>query len=172
MDHVIGQGRFATLLSREGWEFVRRTNTSGIVIIIALTPDERVLFVEQFRPPVAAQVIELPAGLAGDIPGQEDEDLSVAAQRELEEETGYRARFMQPITSGPVSAGLSDELITLFLGTELERVGPGGGDESESITIHEVPLSEVDAWLEAKRDEGILVDPKVYSGLYFLQNSR
>jgi ADP-ribose pyrophosphatase len=168
MDKKIAEGRFATLLSRDGWEFVRRKNASGIVLIIAMTPESKVLFVEQFRPPVAARVIELPAGLAGDIQGQEDEDLAVAAHRELEEETGYRAEHMERITEGPISAGLSDELITIFLGKNLERVGPGGGDESEDITIHEVPLSDVNEWLESQQRSGVLVDPKVYAGLYFL----
>jgi len=172
MDTTIAQGRHASLISRDGWEFVHRTNTSGIVIVIALTPKGNVLFVEQFRPPVSAQVIELPAGLAGDIPGQENEALELAAHRELEEETGFRAARMRRLTSGPISAGLSDEIVTLFLAEELERVGTGGGDESESITIHEVPLTEVDSWLEGRSSEGVLVDPKVYAGLYFLRGLR
>jgi ADP-ribose pyrophosphatase len=139
------------------------------VVIIALTPDDSVLLVEQYRPPVSASVLEFPAGLAGDIPGREDEDLAVAALRELEEETGYRAARLKRITSGPISAGLSDEIITLFLAEDLERVSAGGGDESEAITIHEVPLLEVDGWLEDQRRAGVLVDPKVYAGLYFLR---
>ena len=168
MDQTIASGKYLSLLNRDGWEFVRRTNNSGIVLIIAKTDEGKVLFVEQFRPPVQANVIELPAGLAGDIKGEEDEDFSLAAQRELEEETGYRAGSLREVAAGPISAGLSDEVITMFVASELTRVGPGGGDESEDIIIHEIPVTDIREWLEAKRKSGCLIDPKLYAGLYFL----
>jgi ADP-ribose pyrophosphatase len=168
METIIATGNYLNLLSKDHWEFVRRTNNSGIVVIVALTPERKVLLVEQHRPPVGSSVIELPAGLAGDIPGQEDEDLSVAALRELEEETGYTATSMTQVAYGPISAGLTDETITLFLAKGLSRIGPGGGDESEDITIHEVPLDQIDSWLKAQPDRGCLIDPKIYAGLYFL----
>jgi len=59
--------------------------------------------------------------------------------------------------------------VTLFLATKLRRVGAGGGVAHEDITVHEVPLAEVHSWLEAKAKAGVLVDPKVYAGLYFIQ---
>ncbi len=156
--------------TESGWEYVERTNASGIVLIVALTPDDKLLLVEQERPPVGARVIELPAGLAGDIPGSEDEALALAAARELEEETGYRAATIDYVTEGPLSAGLTTEVVTLFRGRGLERVGPGGGDASEDIVVHEVPVADVPAFLAEARSRGTMADPKIYAALYFLQN--
>ncbi len=150
------------------WEYVRRKNTTGIVLIVALTPANELIFVEQFRPPVNARVIELPAGLAGDIEGQEHEALAVAAARELEEETGYRAARIEMLTHGPVSAGLTSEVVTFFRAFDLERVSDGGGDHNEDIEVHRIPLSEVPGWLHERQRGGTAVDSKVYAALYFL----
>jgi ADP-ribose pyrophosphatase len=161
------EGRFLSVSRKGGWEYVRRRNTSGIVCIVAVTPEAEMLFVEQYRPPVGARVIELPAGLAGDIAGAEDEPLSAAALRELEEETGWSADEMRFLTEGPVSAGLSTEVLSFFQAHGLRRVGEGGGDGSEDIVIHAVPVAEVPTWLAGRAAAGVMVDPKVYTGLYF-----
>lgn len=165
---VLAQGRHLRLVSRNGWEFADRGNVSGIVIILAVTDDDRLILVEQFRPPVNGRVIELPAGLAGDEPGAEEEELVEAARRELLEETGYAAESFTRLFAGPPSAGLSSEVLTFFRAEGLKKVGTGGGDESEDIQIHEVPLGDLETWLNRRREvENILVDPKVYAGLYF-----
>lgn len=166
-DEILYDGRYIQMVARSGWEYVRRKNTSGVVIIVALTPDDELILVEQYRVPVGASVIELPAGLAGDVSGREGEALAEAASRELEEETGFRAGAFEELTAGPVSSGLSSETVTFFRARDLTRVGAGGGDESESIVVHLVPLEEVPAWLAERRRQGRLVDPKVYSALFF-----
>ncbi len=168
MREVLGEGRHVRLVRVDGWEWAERTGISGVVAIMALTPEREVLLVEQFRPPVQARVIELPAGLAGDIAGSEDEDLSEAALRELEEETGYTAKKITRVGRGPISAGLTDELLTFFEASELEKIGSGGGDESEDIEVHRIPLDQVHDWLVTRLNEGALVDPKVFAGLYWL----
>jgi ADP-ribose pyrophosphatase len=61
--------------------------------------------------------------------------------------------------------------MTFFLATELEKVGPGGGDESEDIVVHEVPIDEVRAYLDDCRAGGMVVDLKIYAGLYFCRHS-
>ncbi len=139
---TIAQGRHLRLVRRDRWEFVQRTAASGVVIVVAMTPEGNVLFVEQYRAPVDARVIEFPAGLAGDLPGAEDEPLEEAAMRELLEETGYRAERVLRVFVGSSSAGLTDETTTFFLAEDLRKVAPGGGDDSEEITMHEVPLSD------------------------------
>src|SRR5688500_14489571 len=118
---VVAAGKYIELVRQGGWEFARRKGISGIVGIIAVTDDRKLLLVEQFRPPVGAQVIELPAGLAGDAVGHEKEDLADAARRELLEETGYEARRMERVAAGAASAGMTDEIITLFRATGLTR---------------------------------------------------
>lgn len=164
---ILFAGNYLRLMRRGNWEYVDRTNVSGIVGIIALTDDAKLLLVEQFRPPVNCFVIELPAGLVGDVRGQENEDLLAGARRELLEETGYEAQNMIVIASGPVSAGLSSELITLVRATGLKKTAAGGGDVGESITLHEIPLADVPRWLNQQAAQGKLIDLKVYAGLYF-----
>ena len=73
---------------------------------------------------------------------------------------------MEYLTEGPTSAGLSNEVITLFRAHDLKKVSKGGGDESENIQIHVVPLAELKSWIETKRQEGCLVDYKVFAALY------
>lgn len=162
---IVTKGKFLSLVKRGTWEYVTRPNITGIVGILAITDEGKMILVEQFRPPVNRRVIEIPAGLAGD--DATSEELEVAALRELEEETGYRAERMEMVASGVSSAGLTDEVITLFRATGLKRVGDGGGDEHEEIEVHEVPLDDVRPWLERRVKDGALVDLKIYSALYF-----
>jgi nicotinamidase/pyrazinamidase len=165
---VLYQGKHIELVKIGHWEFADRPKISGIVAIAAVTPENEILLVEQFRPPVGKYVIELPAGLAGDIPGSEKEELSEAAKRELLEETGYQAGKMTYLTAGPPSAGITSEVVTFFLAEELRCVASGGGEPAENITVHKVPRMEAEAWLQKQSQSGKLVDPKVFAGLYFL----
>jgi ADP-ribose pyrophosphatase len=159
--------KYLRLVRNDGWEFVQRKNVSGIVGIIALTNDRKLILVEQYRVPVGKNVIEIPAGLAGDSPSTRNEDLAIAATRELEEETGYRASRMIRLATGTASAGLCDEIITLFRADGLQKVHAGGGDDSENITVHEIPVDQVETWLREQTAQNRLVDLKVYSALYF-----
>jgi len=166
---ILAETPHLRLVSRGGWAYAQRPNASGIVAIVALTDDDRLLFVEQYRPPVDARVVEFPAGLAGDISVKEDESLANAARRELLEETGYRARWMKRALTGASSAGLTDETMTFFIAHGLRQVEDGGGDESEQIQVHSIARGTVDRWLRRKRNQGVLVDARVFAGLYFLQ---
>ena len=76
---------------------------------------------------------------------------------------------MEALTTGPASSGVTSEIVTLFKATQLRRVHAGGGVEHEKITVHEVPLNRVAAFLAEKAGSGVLVDPKVFAGLYFAQ---
>jgi ADP-ribose pyrophosphatase len=110
--------------------------------------------------------VELPAALVGDT-GDGTEEMAAAAGRELVEETSYEAQEIVQVAAGPSSPGLTSEYINIFLATRLRKVGPGGGDESEEITLYEVPLAEVEDWLAERIARGLHVDLKVYAGLYF-----
>mgnify|MGYP001449889969 FL=1 len=163
------QGRFLAMFERGGWEYVDRVGASGVVVILAVTDEDELVLVEQHRVPVGASVIELPAGLAGDLPDSRDEDFREAARRELLEETGYEAESIEFLCEGPPSAGLTSEIQTLLRATGLRKTGPGGGDESEDITVHTIALNVLDDWLGEAAQRGCLIDPKIYAGLYFLR---
>lgn len=165
---VHASGRYLRLLERDNWEYASRANARGVVVLVPLTDDDHLLLVEQYRTPVQARVIELPAGLIGDVDDR-GESLFTAARRELLEETGYQAEAWSVLLECPSSAGMSDEIITFVLARELRKAGPGGGDASEDIQLHKVPLSEVDSWMRDRVSAGMLVDPKIYSALYWLK---
>lgn len=164
---VLGEGRFVRLVRRNGWEWAERTNNSGVVAIVAITTEAQIVLAEQYRPPVGARVLDLPMGLSGDLDGAAGEGLHEAARRELLEETGYEAARLELLGQGPTSAGLTNEVLTFFLARGCRRVAHGGGDETEDIEVHLVPLDQADAWLERKRAGDVLLDPKIYAALHF-----
>lgn len=165
---VLFTGKFLSIVKEGRWEYAERVNATGAAIIVAVTPDQKLLLVEQYRIPVHTRTIEMPAGIIGDEAEFRRESHAEAARRELLEETGYAADKMEILTTGPASSGLTSEVVTLFLATGLRKAGAGGGVAHEEIIVHEVPLNQVHAWLEAKVQAGYMVEPKVYAGLYFL----
>ncbi len=160
---TLHQGRHLSMLTNGTWEYATRNVARPAVGIVAITPNGNVVLVEQYRPAIARKIIELPAGLAGDIAGSEDEALLEAAKRELLEETGYTAARWTEMIHGYSSPGLTDESITLFLAQDLTRRGEGGGEQDENIRVHEVPLSEVLQWL---RQRNAPADLKLLAGLH------
>lgn len=167
MRDILGEGRFLRLVSVDGWEWVERRRVSGVVAVVAVTPEGRLLLTEQHRRAVGRSVIDLPAGLAGDEPGSEDEALAVAARRELEEEAGWTAERMEVLATCPTSPGLASEIVTILRAHDLRRLGDGGGVAGEGITVQAPLLAEAPAWLASRAASGALIDPKVYAGLWF-----
>ncbi|MEQ8819374.1 MAG: NUDIX hydrolase [Sumerlaeia bacterium] len=161
------EAKHLKLIELDGWEFAMRAYSSGVVAILAVTPEREIVLVEQLRKSVGRRCIEVPAGLAGDTAGSEEEAFEKAALRELEEETGYAADSMEFLTAGPSSAGISDEVIHFYRAVGVRRVGDGGGDEHEDIAVHVVPLAEVFDWLADRYRQGLYIDPKVYTALAF-----
>lgn len=166
---VIKEGKYIRLIRHGGWEYSQRANCTGIVVIIAMTDDNKVILTKQYRPPIKKFCIEFPAGLVNDRGLKTKESMAVAAKRELFEETGYKARAMTKILVGPVSPGSSADLMTMFLAEGLSKTGSGGGDHTENIEVCEIPFESITNWLKQMEEKGSLVDPKVYSGLYFLK---
>jgi len=164
-------GRWLRLMRRGRWEYAERTNPGGGVIIIAVTPEDRIVFVEQWREAISSRTIEMPAGLVGDIEGSVGESAVAAAEREILEETGYRAGRIDFLMSGPSSAGMSNEMIAFVRAHDLVRENDGGGDPSEDIRVHEVLRTDAARWLLARMHEGFSIDPKLFAGLYFLDHA-
>ena len=163
------EGKFLRLQKNGRWEYAERVNARGAAFILAVTPQNEIVLVEQHRVPLNRRTIELPAGIIGDLAEHASESITDSALRELEEETGFRAARADIILEGPVAAGLTSEMLYLVHAKELVRVHYGGGDDSENIIVHVVPLTQVREWLEQKRTEGLLIEPRIYTGLYFAQ---
>jgi ADP-ribose pyrophosphatase len=155
---IMWRGRFIEARRRGKWEFVGRTRGIQAAVILAVV-DGDVLLVEQYRVPLGAHCLELPAGLVGD--EAEGEAVEPAAIRELEEETGYRAGAVETVGRFASSPGMVSETFTLLVARELVKVGDGGGVAGENITVHRVPLAQVAAFVAARRDAGVMMDAKL-----------
>ncbi|MFC3552032.1 NUDIX hydrolase [Lysobacter cavernae] len=163
-------GQWLRLVRRGRWEYAERTHGNGMaVIIIAVTPDDDVLFVEQFRVPLNARTIEMPAGLVGD--DHAHDTLEAAARRELIEETGWQPGRVEVLLIGPTSSGMSNERIAFVRARELIKVGAGGGVDNEDITVHAVPRAQAPAWLMQKQREGFELDLKLWAGLWMIEHN-
>ncbi len=160
-DEVMWEGRFIVARRKGRWEYVSRTRGIRAAVILAVDEEEHVILVEQFRVPLGRPCIELPAGLVGDGAGDEGEDATAAAARELEEETGYRAARLEAVGEFHSSPGMVSEAFTLLKATGLEKVGPGGGTEGENITVHRVPLSGIADAIARWRAEGLAIDTRM-----------
>lgn len=157
-EEIVWQGRFITTKRRGTWEYVSRSRGIGAAVILAVH-EGAVVLVEQFRVPLGRNCLELPAGLIGDETSGEAPEL--AAARELEEETGFRAGRLENLGEFYSSPGMVSECFHLMRAHDLERVHKGGGVEGEGIIVHVVPLDALEGFLEAKRAEGCGVDVKL-----------
>lgn len=153
-------GKFVVAKRRGRWEYASRPPGIHAVVIMAVDAGEAIL-VEQFRVPVGRYCLELPAGLIGDEDSFEGESAIASAERELEEETGYRAAQLEEIGEFYSSTGMLAESFTLVKATGLSRVGDGGGTDHEDIIVHRVPLDGIAKFVADKRAEGAGVDAKV-----------
>jgi ADP-ribose pyrophosphatase len=155
---TVWEGKYIKVTKQGRWEYVSRTR--GVTAAVILAIDEgHVILVEQYRVPIGARCIELPAGLVGDEAA--GEEIEAAAIRELEEETGYRAECMVDLGRFHSSAGMSSEGFNLLRAEGLTKVGEGGGVPGEDIEVHRVALNHVPAFVAAKRAEGTCVDVKL-----------
>lgn len=161
-EEIMWEGRFIAAKRRGRWEYVGRARGISAAVIIAIdeaTDGRHVILVDQFRVPLGRRCIELPAGLVGD--DQEGEDPTLAARRELEEETGYRAGKMVALGEYWSSPGMVSESFTLFRALDLVKVSNGGGVPGEDIRVHRVALAGLADWLAARRAEGYAMDVKL-----------
>jgi ADP-ribose diphosphatase len=154
---TIFKGKKIVVRERDGWEFVERKSAKEAVAIIAVSRGKIVL-TEQYRRPVDARVIDLPAGLI------EKHGSAETARRELEEETGFKCDRVTRLVKATTSPGITSEIVTYYRAINPVRAAKGGGVEGENITVHVVPLKNIESWLGKQR---ALIDSKVWTGLYF-----
>ena len=157
----IFEGKHIVVLERDGWEFVERRRAKEAVAIVAVD-DGRLILTEQYRRPVDARVIDLPAGLI------EEFDAEETARRELEEETGFTCDRLELLATSPTSPGITSEIVHYYRALFLRRKRKGGGVGSEDITVHVVALQGIGHWLKSQK---AMIDAKVWAGLYFATQS-
>ncbi len=133
-----------------------------VVAIVPLDDNGDVLLVRQYRLPAEDALLEIPAGGV-----DEGESIEEAAQRELREETGYRAERFQRLTGFFVSPGYCTEFIHVFLATGLSE-SPIAGDDDENITVERMPLARAVKLIETEE----IRDGKSIIGLLLVDRQR
>jgi len=142
------------------------------VAVIAVDDADRVLLVRQWRTPASRVLLEIPAGtLEVDPVSGAVEDPEIASRRELEEETGHRARTWRKLAAFWTTPGFTSELMHLYLATALapahpdERLGP---DEDEHLRLERLPFPAALAAVEG----GEIADAKSILGLLWVDRLR
>jgi len=123
----------------------------------AVTPNSELLCVRQFRAPVGQLLLEVPAGTL-DLHDGVTEEPQLAAERELEEETGLRARSWRHLRSFFTAPGFTSERMELYLALDLSEAGPGARTPDEDEAIEAVRLTIAEAAEAVRR--GAIVDAK------------
>ena len=152
------EGKYIRAMKRGRWEYVSRTNAINAAVILA-EHEGKIILVEQYRVPLGARCLELPAGLVGD----EDEHATVeeTAVKELEEETGFTCDRVERLGDFHSSPGMVAESFTLVRAHDVRKVGEGGGTEHEEIDVHLVAREDITAFVAERRAAGVAVDVKL-----------
>lgn len=167
----IASGKYLRLGKIDGWEMVERTKGTGnAVSIAALTENDELILIEQFRIPVQSRILSLPAGLIGD---KGVESVEETAQRELKEETGYTTTLenFSLVSTSPKSAGLTSELGHLVIATakvSKEKQDLEKAEIKAKLQVFTVKISELTDFINKKREAGVLINSEIFSALYFL----
>ena len=141
------------------WECIRHP---GGALAVPVTKEGKFVLVRQYRFTVGGRILEFPSGTV-----ELGENPSQTIEREIEEETGYRANKWQQLGEFYVAPGYSDEIIYAFLAQDLEHLDqPPGSDEDEDLETVLLTPSEV----EEAIFKGELVDAKSISSFFLARN--
>jgi ADP-ribose pyrophosphatase len=127
----------------------------GAVAVVAVNKDNDIFMVRQYRKPIEKELLEIPAGKL-----EKGESIQICAKRELMEETGYYPHDLRHVTSFYTSPGFSNEIIHLFLATNLDRKAREA-DYDEYLQLARVPFVEA----IKKMHSGQIIDGKTIVGL-------
>ncbi len=152
------EGKYIRAMKRGRWEYVSRTNSVGAAVILA-EHQGKVILVEQYRVPVGARCLELPAGLVGD--EEAHATVESTAIKELEEETGFTCDRVERLGDFHSSPGMVAESFSLVRAHGVRKIGEGGGTEHEEIEVHLVAREDIPAFIAERRAAGVAIDVKL-----------
>jgi len=152
------EGKYIRAMKRGRWEYVSRTNSIGAAVILA-EHEGKVILVEQYRVPLGARCLELPAGLVGD--EEAHATVESTAIKELEEETGFTCERVERLGDFHSSPGMVAESFTLVRAHGVRKIGEGGGTEHEEIEVHLVARQDIPAFVAERRAAGVAIDVKL-----------
>ncbi|WHY84520.1 NUDIX hydrolase [Neobacillus novalis] len=133
----------------------------GAVAILAVTADNKVLMVEQYRKALERTIVEIPAGKL-----EKGEEPALCARRELEEETGYECENLELLTSFYTSPGFADEIVHVYLATGLtKKENAAALDEDEFVNLEELTLDEAEQYVKEQK----IFDAKTIFAVQYLQ---
>lgn len=133
----------------------------GAVAVIAITDENKIVMVEQYRKALERTLVEIPAGKL-----EKGEEPLSTAKRELEEETGYDCESLEWLISFYTSPGFADELIHLYVAKGLQKKENAASlDEDEFVNLLELSLEEAIEYMDDKR----IYDAKTAFAIQYLQ---
>jgi ADP-ribose pyrophosphatase len=133
----------------------------GAVAVLAITDDNKIVMVEQYRKALERTLVEIPAGKL-----EKGEEPRLSALRELEEETGYECKQLEWLISFYTSPGFADEIIHLYLATGLSKKENAAGlDEDEFVNLIELTLEEALQYIQEQK----IYDAKTAYAIQYLQ---
>ncbi|APC83713.1 NUDIX hydrolase [Clostridium botulinum] len=128
----------------------------GAVAILAYKDKDTVLLIKQFRKAIDKDIFEIPAGKI-----EKEEEIESSALRELEEETGYKAKNMEYLGKIVTSPGFSDEYIYIYKALNLYKGKEGMEDEDEFIDLMEISIDKLKEYIK----NGEVIDGKTISAV-------
>ena len=157
------------------WVYAHRPNTNGVVVILPIIENDKILFITEERPPIFAEygsrrTIGLPAGLVGDI--RKGETIEDAIKAELLEEAGLEANEIKILAKDVASsAGCTSETFTIALAKinnyriVNEPINDGGIIVERTL----VKISEIDDWFRKQQKDNCILTAQMLSALYYLK---
>lgn len=133
----------------------------GGAVVVALTDENKIVMVKQFRYPHQEWVLELPAGKLDD-----NEDPKICATRELTEETGYTAMQIHKLGKIYTTPGFCNEVLHIYLAENLTAGKHNREEGEEGMEIFEFTIDEINEKIRS----GEIVDAKTISGIYMYLN--
>ncbi len=132
--YYISENKFELPNKKQGKYYI--VNTHNSVFVVPITKNNKILFIRQYRYPVDGFYYELPAGAV-----EKGDGVLTAARKELEEETGFKAKNFQKIGTYAPMNGLCKEICTVFVASDLEETKQKL-EATEFIEVEEVPIKK------------------------------